>query len=57
MALAGDEPYHLTADWEITLCGVAVHSGAYQPTRYDARKACRVCRKLAKERGLTVETT
>ncbi len=54
MWLYQDEPDHLTADGEETLCGEGVHSAAYAPLGFNIRKACQDCRRVAKERGLTI---
>jgi len=50
-----DEPDHLTADGEVTLCGETVHSNAYPPVTFNIRRACRECRRVAKERGLAID--
>ena len=57
IVLAHDEPDHLMRLGEDeTLCGAYVHGGAYQISRYDGRRTCRDCRRLAKAQGLKVES-
>ena len=50
--LASNEPDHLTADGEETLCGRRVHGGAYWRPHLDLRRACRECRCSAQARDL-----
>ena len=45
---------HLTQDWQATLCGEQLPARVTWPDHY-RRGDCRVCRRLAKERGLTIE--
>ena len=57
VVLAHDEPDHLMIlGADETLCGAYVHGGAYQISRYDGRRTCRDCRRLAKVQGLKVES-
>ena len=50
----GDEPAHLTADGETTLCDLVVYPGSHTPTRRK-RNDCQDCRRIADEQGLTLE--